>query len=53
MPVSKNRKKHKEKAKARAKILLVTKKALKDKFLKWAEKKENELPQSEHTAVQV
>ena len=53
MPISKNRKQHKEKAKARAKNLLATKKALKDKFLKWAEKKENELSQSNHTAVQV
>lgn len=51
MPISRNRKKHKEKAKARAKNLIETKKALKQKFLNWAEKKENELSQSEHTTI--
>jgi hypothetical protein len=53
MPVSKNRKQHKEKAKARAKKMLEQKSMMKEKFLKWAKKKEDELSQSEHTAVQV
>lgn len=53
MPISKNRKQHKEKAKARSKKILEQRNLLKKRFVNWAKRKEDELSQPEHTAVQV